>query len=259
MNKTYRKGAIDAMKVLAIVILIWPGYLLAQTPDIEAKIKSVPPVTYPAEASKTGLEGQIRVVVDIDVRGKVSKTYEPTGPGWVCPDVTRDDVVAMRRISQRAADRAVFVPAMKDRKPVASQMVLTFDFKNLSPKKPTEGGLSIGARVAPNGEPTNDPEKSTATAERKTLPGGVLNGKAKALPKPVYPEAARAVKASGAVKVLVLIDTNGFIFSAEPQTGHPLLRYSARVAACSSRFSPTLLSGEPVNVSGYITYNFVGR
>ena len=55
----------------------------------------------------------------------------------------------------------------------------------------------------------------------------------------------------------VLIDEEGNIFSAEPVTGHPLLRFSARQAACSAKFAPTLLSGSPVKVSGIITYNFV--
>lgn len=246
--------------LLAIAILICPGYALAQAPDIEAKIKSVPQVTYPAEASKTGLEGKVTVVVDIDETGKVTKVNEAFGPDWVCPDNNRADVVAMRQIAKKAAKRAMFVPAIKDGKPVASQMWLKFDFMNPSPKKTTEDGLSMKlARVDPTGEQSKDPEQSTAVTETKTVPGGVVNGKAKSLPRPVYPAAARAVKALGVVKVLVLIDTKGFIFSAEPQTGHPLLQNSARIAACSSRFTPTLLSGEPVMVSGVIDYNFFER
>ena len=43
----------------------------------------------------------------------------------------------------------------------------------------------------------------------KQISGGVLNGKATSLPKPPYPPAARAVRASGAVSVQVLIDENG--------------------------------------------------
>ena len=39
--------------------------------------------------------------------------------------------------------------------------------------------------------------------------------------------------------------------------GHPLLQQAAAAAARQARFSPTLLSGEPVKVSGVITYNFV--
>ena len=91
----------------------------------------------------------------------------------------------------------------------------------------------------------------------KQISGGVLNGKATSLPKPPYPPAARAVRASGAVSVQVLIDENGSVVSASAVSGHPLLRAAAVQAARGARFSPTKLSGQPVKVSGVITYNFV--
>ncbi len=91
----------------------------------------------------------------------------------------------------------------------------------------------------------------------KTISGGVLNGKATSLPKPPYPAAARAVRASGAVSVQVLISETGSVISATAVSGHPLLRQAAVAAARGAHFSPTLLSGQPVKVSGVITYNFV--
>jgi len=91
----------------------------------------------------------------------------------------------------------------------------------------------------------------------KQISGGVLNGKATSLPKPPYPPAARAVRASGAVSVQVLIDESGSVVSASAVSGHPLLRAAAVQAARGARFSPTMLSGQAVKVSGVITYNFV--
>ena len=91
----------------------------------------------------------------------------------------------------------------------------------------------------------------------KSISGGVLNGKATSLPKPPYPAAARAVRASGAVSVQVTIDESGNVVSASAVSGHPLLRAAAVQAARSARFSPTQLSGQPVKVTGVITYNFV--
>jgi protein TonB len=91
----------------------------------------------------------------------------------------------------------------------------------------------------------------------KQISGGVLNGKATSLPKPPYPPAARAVRASGAVTVQVLIDESGSVVSATAVSGHPLLRAAAVQAARGARFSPTQLSGQPVKVSGVSTYNFV--
>jgi TonB family protein len=84
-----------------------------------------------------------------------------------------------------------------------------------------------------------------------------LNGKALVLPKPAYPPAARAVRATGAVSVQVLIDESGKVISAYAVSGHPLLRAASVEAARGTKFSPTKLSGQPVKVSGIIVYNFV--
>ena len=111
-----------------------------------------------------------------------------------------------------------------------------------------------GGTTDTGGAPPPPPMKK---APPKTISGGVLNGKATSLPKPPYPPAARAVRASGAVTVQVLIDESGRVVSASAVSGHPLLRAAAVAAARGARFSPTQLSGQPVKVNGVITYNFV--
>lgn len=90
-----------------------------------------------------------------------------------------------------------------------------------------------------------------------TISGGVLNVKAINLPKPPYPAAARAERASGPVSVQVLIDQKGKVISATAVSGHTLLRPAAVAAARSATFSPTFVNGRLVKVSGVITYNFI--
>jgi protein TonB len=89
--------------------------------------------------------------------------------------------------------------------------------------------------------------------------GGVLNGKALELPKPAYPDIARAAHASGTVVVQVLIDEDGYVIAAHAVSGHPLLQAASVAAALEARFSPTTLAGNPVKVTGVIHYNFVSR
>ncbi len=107
----------------------------------------------------------------------------------------------------------------------------------------------------------NDNSSELPTPENlkagKIVSGGVLNGKATSLPKPAYPPLAKQVNASGTVVVQVTVDEKGNVISATAVSGHPLLRAAAISAARSAKFSPTLLSGRPVKVSGVITYNFV--
>lgn len=93
-------------------------------------------------------------------------------------------------------------------------------------------------------------------SERRPISGGVLNGKVLVKPDPVYPEMAKAARASGAVNVSVVVGRNGRVSSASALSGHPLLKQAAMEAARKARFSPVLLSGCPVRVSGILTYNF---
>jgi protein TonB len=95
------------------------------------------------------------------------------------------------------------------------------------------------------------------TPAPKSISKGVVNGSAISLPRPAYPAAAKAVNATGAVNVQVTIDEEGKIISARAVSGHPLLQGSAVAAARQAKFSPTVLSGQPVKVTGIIVYNFV--
>jgi protein TonB len=101
--------------------------------------------------------------------------------------------------------------------------------------------------------------KPTPPPVPKIVSGGVVNGKAVNLVKPPYPPAAKAVRASGAVNVQVTIDENGNVISASAVSGHALLKAAAEQAARASKFSPTMLSGQKVKVTGVIVYNFTAQ
>ncbi len=123
----------------------------------------------------------------------------------------------------------------------------------------SDSGLPGGGGTAETGggpPPPPPPPKPKPKPPSKPISGGVLNGKATSLPKPPYPAAAKAVGAKGAVNVQVVISESGSVISATAVSGHPLLRSVAVAAARGAKFSPTQLSGQPVKVSGVITYNF---
>jgi TonB family protein len=90
----------------------------------------------------------------------------------------------------------------------------------------------------------------------KPVSGGVLNGTALSLPAPIYPEAAKRMRASGLVSVEVILDENGKVISANATSGPAMLRDVSVQAALKARFSPTKLSGQPVKVAGVINYKF---
>jgi Ca-activated chloride channel family protein len=80
--------------------------------------------------------------------------------------------------------------------------------------------------------------------------------KATRLPKPGYPAAAKAVKATGAISVQMTIDANGDVVSAEVNGGHPLLQQAAGNAAKNAKFSVTKGALEIAKITGVLVYNF---
>lgn len=64
-------------------------------------------------------------------------------------------------------------------------------------------------------------------------------------------------KVFGKVALKILIDVDGNVVSASRVSGESKLAERAILMARKAKFSPTLLSGEAVQVSGTITYNFV--
>ena len=104
--------------------------------------------------------------------------------------------------------------------------------------------------------PPPPPPPPTPPPVPKRISGGVVNGKATSLPTPTYPAAARSANIKGSVNVAIVISKTGSVMSASAVSGHPLLRSAAVAAARRARFAPTLLSGQPVEVSGVIVYNF---
>lgn len=101
--------------------------------------------------------------------------------------------------------------------------------------------------------------KQPEATEKRIASIGVVNSRALNLPEPVYPQLAKTARIQGIVNVEILIDETGRVISAHATTGNPLLRQEAERAASRARFSPTLLSQQPVKAKGVITFNFILR
>lgn len=139
-------------------------------------------------------------------------------------------------------------PAGNEQNPVQQETEL--------PANATEGNTDPNAAAnAANNQPQNPGQQNPADPNKKRGPvaGGMLNGKAIYLPLPEVP----AGEANGVVLVQVLIDEQGSVIEAKAASGPQHLHAAAVNAARLARFTPTLLMGEPVKVSGTLSYNFV--
>ncbi len=120
----------------------------------------------------------------------------------------------------------------------------------------TGGGAPVVTDTGPPPPPPPPAPKPSPPKRTTPVSGGVLTGKAISKPQPGYPPIAKAARASGAVVVQITVDESGRVVSASAVSGHPLLQQAAVNAVRNWRFSPTMLSGQPVKVTGTVTVNF---
>jgi hypothetical protein len=113
-------------------------------------------------------------------------------------------------------------------------------------------GTGVAAGKDPQ-HPAPQNQQNQQGQKRAPISGGMLNGKALYLPLPEVP----AGEATGVVLINVLVDEQGTVIDAKAISGPQHLQVAAVNAARLARFPPTLLAGEPVKVSGTLSYNFV--
>ncbi|MGH9880075.1 MAG: TonB family protein [Pyrinomonadaceae bacterium] len=237
-------GTIAVYFVLGVTFLafsIWYTVSQINTPDLELTtlVAPVPIPQQQKEPQKEEAAKPQKTEQNVDVRKEL------------IADVTRTELVP-KEVSAKASD----IP------PVRRGVTTVIGNESSNAAAPMAGpGTGTGlvttpAKVNIADEPPPPPEPARP---RAPISGGVLNGKAINLPKPAYPAIAKSAHASGTVVVQVTIDENGNVISAHAVSGHPLLQAVSVAAARGARFSPTKLSGQPVKVTGVITYNFVAQ
>jgi TonB family protein len=85
---------------------------------------------------------------------------------------------------------------------------------------------------------------------------GMINGSATELPKPQLTEEVVKKRIRGKVEVQIVINEKGNVISAKALSGPEELQKIAVKAARGAKFTPTILAGKAVKVSGIVVYNF---
>ncbi|MGD0774735.1 MAG: energy transducer TonB [Candidatus Solibacter sp.] len=118
------------------------------------------------------------------------------------------------------------------------------------------GGIIGSVPTAALPPPPPPPVKKDVAPKRITIGGNVQQAKLVRQPKPVYPPLAKQARISGVVHLAAVISKDGTIQDLKVISGHPLLIPSALEAVKQWVYQPTLLNGEPVEVSTQIDVNF---
>jgi protein TonB len=134
---------------------------------------------------------------------------------------------------------------------------------------PTDGVASVPVATQPTArvpvneiEDTPPPERVAPTLRPQPQVlklSQIIGSKIVSKPVPPYPLIAKAAHIEGMVSVEILVDEQGRVISATATSGPAMLREAARTAALQARFTPTQLNGQPVKISGVISYNFTLR
>jgi len=132
-------------------------------------------------------------------------------------------------------------------------------------KSPAFERASLGMKCLEFETKNSDINKELEAIQKQfTTPGdslqslAILNGKALSLPRPEYPMGVTGPRAAGTIFVLVEVDEQGNVSSVRDVCqGPPDLTAATMKAVRKARFSPTLVSGQPVKVTGFVQYNFV--
>ena len=115
-----------------------------------------------------------------------------------------------------------------------------------------------GSTTSPNAPSQTDATK-TAEATEKSAPqlisSGSLNGREIKRVTPTYPSVARTAGVFGTVRVFAIVDENGKVWVTNSE-GPTLLRKAAEEAARNWSFPPTLVSGKPARIAGYLDFDF---
>jgi TonB family protein len=164
-------------------------------------------------------------------------------------DTKKDDKIQEEFLS------SFVLPERVDTATAANQAPAVQDPQTKLKEGPTEETPKPNPDAKPDTKP-DDQQPAAAGDKRGPISAGVLNGKAISLPKPDYPADARAAGVEGVVVVQVTIDEQGNVVEARPISGPKQLQEASVSAALQAKFSPTLLSGEPVKVTGVLVYNF---
>jgi TonB family protein len=85
---------------------------------------------------------------------------------------------------------------------------------------------------------------------------GSLIGYATSRSAPTYPSIARSARATGVVRVDIVVDEKGEVAEITHAAGHAMLQSAARDAIRRWKFKPFTHDGQPVKATGFVNFNF---
>jgi TonB family protein len=116
--------------------------------------------------------------------------------------------------------------------------------------------ISLKETTEPAKQNVEPQSETTSAKESGPIEVGSLIAYATKQTSPVYPPAARNMRASGIVKVEVTVDESGAVSEVQKTSGPSLLQTAAKDAVRKWKFKPFVRDGQPVRATGFVNFNF---
>lgn len=202
-----------------------------------AMLISRTPPQYPPEAKKAGIQGTVRLRAVLARDGSV-KTLELESGHPLLVDA-----------ALQAARQWKYRPTLLNGEPI--EVVTTVDVNFVLD---TPAGSIIGS--SPGAQAPEPSTAARATPERIRVGSSVVEAKLISRTPPAYPSDARKAGIEGTVRVKATIAMDGSVRPLEVASGHPMLAPAALEAVRQWKYRPTMLRGEPVEVTTIIDVTF---
>lgn len=111
--------------LIGFILLLNPA-LNVSAQDVPASIISSAEYKLPGSATAAGIDGTMKIAITVDKKGVVKGTRILGGPSWPCGSEPEKELKGVREDVKQIVSAAKFSPAMKNGKPVDSDLLLTF-------------------------------------------------------------------------------------------------------------------------------------
>lgn len=194
--------------------------------------------TYPVEAVKQKLEGEVIIKVLVSEHGEVESAEIVSGN----PVLAESALAAAKEWKFKTWVYGKYIPLSMWAK-ISFSFILP-DMKAASPASAT-ANLTAKGTVVESGEPTGT-----------NLPPGVVAGLVIHKVQPSYPPEARRARVQGTVVLAAVIGKDGNIKNLSVISCDTMLVDAATWAVKQWRYKPYIVNGEPVEVDTKITVYF---
>lgn len=141
-------------------------------------------------------------------------------------------------------------------KPVVNEPVKKEEPKVEQKPEPQPDRSRIVAGASQQNEDANKVKATSSSKPTGPIAIGSLLPYVSKQAAPVYPPAARTMRATGIVKVEVTVDEDGNVAEVQNASGPALLQASAKDAIRKWKFRPIMVDGQAVKATGFVNFNF---